>query len=145
MVCDGGKLVGAAAPTLESVTDTVQRLLSEAEREKVVPQMATATRAFERSASETEKLSRDGQVFVKDAQKLVQELNGSVRKADPILANLNKASAEAAAAARHARSTASRLDNPQTVQDLQATLANTPPRWMSPGNGKPGMQPAVSA
>jgi len=136
MVCDGGKVVGAAAPTLESVTDTVQRLLSEAERERVVPQMVTATKAFERSADETEKLSRDGQVFVKDAQKLVQELNGSVRKADPILANLNKASAEAATATSHVRATAARLDNPQTVQDLQATLANArklTDRWQAVG------------
>ncbi|MFM7465290.1 MAG: MlaD family protein [Cyanobium sp.] len=136
MVCDGGKVVGAAAPPLESVAETVQRLLSDAERQRVVPQMVSATKAFERTAGETEKLSRDGQVFVKDAQKLVQELNGSVRKADPILANLNKASAEAAAATRHARATAARLDNPQTVQDLQATLANArklTDRWQAVG------------
>ncbi|MFM7169425.1 MAG: MlaD family protein [Cyanobium sp.] len=136
MVCDGGKVLGSAAPTLESVTDTVQRLLSDAEREQVVPQMATATRAFERTAGETEKLSRDGQVFIKDAQKLVQELNASVRKADPILANLNRASAEAAAATRHARAVTARLDNPQTTQDLQATLANArklTDRWQAVG------------
>jgi len=136
MVCNGGKVSGVAAPTLESVTDTVQRLLSQAENEKVVPQMASATRAFERTAGETEKLSRDGQVFVKDAQKLVQELNASVRKADPILANLNKASAEAAAATSHARAVTARLDNPQTTQDLQATLANArklTDRWQAVG------------
>jgi phospholipid/cholesterol/gamma-HCH transport system substrate-binding protein len=98
--------------------------------------MASATRAFERTAGETEKLSRDGQVFVKDAQKLVQELNASVRKADPILANLNKASAEAAAATSHARAVTARLDNPQTTQELQATLANArklTDRWQAVG------------
>lgn len=136
IVCHDGKVAGVAAPTLESVTETVQRLLSQAEQEKVVPQMAQATRAFERTAGETEKLSRDGQVFVKDAQKLVQELNTSVRKADPILANLNQASSEAAAATRHARSVTARLDNPQTVKDLQATLANArklTDRWQAVG------------
>ncbi|MFN6352528.1 MAG: MlaD family protein [Cyanobacteriota bacterium] len=136
MVCDGGLVEGVAAPTLESVTDTVQRLLNQAEREKVVPQMASATRAFERTAGETEKLSRDGQVFVKDAQRLVQELNASVRKADPILANLNKASADAAAATRHARALTARIDNPQTTKDLQATLANArklTDRWQAVG------------
>ncbi|MEY4354057.1 MAG: hypothetical protein RLZZ609_2298 [Cyanobacteriota bacterium] len=136
MVCDGGLVEGVAAPTLESVTDTVQRLLNQAEREKVVPQMASATRAFERTAGETEKLSRDGQVFVKDAQRLVQELNASVRKADPILANLNKASADAAAATRHARAVTARIDNPQTTKDLQATLANArklTDRWQAVG------------
>ena len=135
-VCDGGKVVGVAAPTLESVTETVQRLLSQAEKERVMPQMAAATRAFERTAGETERLSRDGQVFVKDAQRLVQELNVSVRKADPILANLNKASAEAAAATRHARSITARFDNPKTAQDLQATLANArklTDRWNAVG------------
>jgi phospholipid/cholesterol/gamma-HCH transport system substrate-binding protein len=127
---------GVSAPTLESVTETVQRLLSQAERERVVPQMAAATRAFEKTAGETEKLSRDGQVFVRDAKRLVQELNASVRKADPILANLNKASAEAAAATRHARSVAARFDNPKTAEDLQATLANArklTDRWNAVG------------
>jgi phospholipid/cholesterol/gamma-HCH transport system substrate-binding protein len=123
-VCDGGKVQGVSAPTLESVTETVQRLLSQAERERVVPQMAAATRAFEKTAGETEKLSRDGQVFVRDAQRLVKELNTSVRRADPILANLNKASAEAAATTRHARAVAARFDNPKTAEDLQATLTN---------------------
>jgi len=135
-VCDGGKVAGVAAPTLESVTETVQRLLSQADRERLVPQMAGATRAFERSAGEAEKLSRDGQVFVKDAQRLVSELNASVRKADPILANLNKASAEAAAATRHARSVAARIDNPKLTQDLQATLTNArklTDRWSAVG------------
>ncbi|MFN9661332.1 MAG: MlaD family protein, partial [Cyanobacteriota bacterium] len=60
-VCDGGKVVGVAAPTLESVTETVQRLLGKAEKERKVPQMAAATRAFESTAGETEKLSREGQ------------------------------------------------------------------------------------
>jgi len=59
-----------------------------------------------------------------------------VRKADPILANLNKASAEAAAATSHARAVTARLDNPQTTQDLQATLANArklTDRWQAVG------------
>jgi phospholipid/cholesterol/gamma-HCH transport system substrate-binding protein len=135
-VCNGGKVVGVAAPSLESVTETVQRLLSQAEKERVVPQMAAATKAFERTAGETERLSRDGQVFVKDAQQLVRELNASVRKADPILANLNKASAEAAAATRHARAVAARIDNPKLTQDLQATMANArqlTDRWHAVG------------
>jgi phospholipid/cholesterol/gamma-HCH transport system substrate-binding protein len=135
-VCDGGRVQGVAAPTLESVTETVHRLLSQAEKERVVPQMAAATRAFEKTAGETEKLSRDGQVFVKDAQRLVKELNASVRKADPILANLNKASAEAAAATGHARAVAARIDNPKLTEDLQATLVNArklTDRWNAVG------------
>ncbi|MEB3194369.1 MAG: MlaD family protein [Cyanobacteriota bacterium] len=135
-VCDGAKVEGVAAPTLESVTETVQGLLRQAERERVVPQMAAATRAFERTAGETEKLSRDGQVFIQDAQRLVKELNTSVRRADPILANLNKASADAAAATRHVRAVTARIDNPKTTRDLQATLANArelTDRWNAVG------------
>jgi phospholipid/cholesterol/gamma-HCH transport system substrate-binding protein len=135
-VCDGAKVEGVAAPTLESVTETVQGLLRQAERERVVPQMAAATRAFERTAGETEKLSRDGQVFIQDAQRLVKELNTSVRRADPILANLNQASADAAAATRHVRAVTARIDNPKTTRDLQATLANArelTDRWNAVG------------
>jgi phospholipid/cholesterol/gamma-HCH transport system substrate-binding protein len=124
MVCDRGKVAGIAAASLDSVTETVQKLLDEADRSKLVPQMVAATRTFEATAREAQQLTRESQLFIRDGQRLVKDLNGSVVKVDPILANLNSATADAAKATRHASNLAAALDNPRTKADLQATLAN---------------------
>ena len=124
MLCNGGKLQGVAAASIDSITDTIQSLLEEAEQQKLVSQMVLATKEFEKAASEADKLTRDGQLFVRDAQRLVNELIPLVGRADPILVNLNAASADAAKASKHVKNVTAALDNPQTVADLQATLAN---------------------
>ncbi len=136
MVCNGGKVSGIAAANLDSVTETVQNLLDQADREKLVPQMVEATAAFAKTAKETEKLTRSGQLFLRDAQNLVTQLNRSVGKVDPILTNLNAASADAAKATGHINNFTAALDNPKTVADLQATLTNAKrltDRWSAVG------------
>ncbi|WP_216901940.1 MlaD family protein [Synechococcus sp. CCY 9618] len=136
MVCDGGKVSGIAAANLDTVTQTVQNLLEQAEREQLVTQMVAATAAFAKTAKETEKLTKSGEVFLSDAQKLVLNLNRSVGKVDPILSNLNLASADAAKASKHVSNLAAALDNPRTLADLQATLANAKQltdRWSAVG------------
>jgi phospholipid/cholesterol/gamma-HCH transport system substrate-binding protein len=131
MVCHGGRVSGVAAPTIDSVTETVQNLLDQAERTKLIDKMEAATVSFERTARETEKLTRDAQLFLRDGQKLVAGLNGVMRRTDPILTNvtaasrsIEAASADAAKASRSARNITAALDNPRSLADLQATLAN---------------------
>ena len=136
MVCNGGKVNGIAAANLDTVTQTVQDLLTQAEQEKLVLKMVEATNAFSSTAKETEKLTRSGQVFLREAQALVNELNRSVGKVDPILSNLNRASADAARATKHVSNLTAALDNPKTVADLQATLTNAKrltDRWSAVG------------
>ncbi|MBD2551053.1 MCE family protein [Microcystis elabens FACHB-917] len=136
MVCNGGKVTGVAAASLDSVTETVQSLLNQAEKEQLVQQMVAATAAFSKTARETEKLTKSGQVFLTDAQELVTQLNRSAGKVDPILSNLNHASADAARATKHVGNLAAALDNPKTVADLQATLTNAKQltdRWSAVG------------
>lgn len=123
-VCNGGRLKGVAAASLDSVTATVQRLLDQADRERMVEKLAAATESFERTSRETEKLIRDGQVFMGDTQQLVGKLQKSADRLDPILGSINTASVDAAKASRHVRNVTAALDNPRTVADLQATLAN---------------------
>ena len=143
MVCDRGRVPGVAAASLDTVTETVQKLLDDAERQKLVPQMVAATKSFEQSARETEKLSRQGQEFIKDTRGLVSNVNRAVSKADPIITNLNAASTDAARATKEAakaskdvrRITAS-LSTSGTLADLQATLANArklTERWQAVG------------
>lgn len=117
MVCAGNELQGVAAASLSSVTELMQQLLSQAQQEKILPQVANTTRSFDAT-------SREANLFLKDAQRLVNELNASVGKADPILANLNAASADAAAAGRHVRNLTASLDNPQTLAEIKTTVSN---------------------
>jgi len=136
MVCNGGRVSGIAAASLDSVTETVQQLLNQAEKERLVHQMVEATVAFTRTARETEQLTKSGQVFLRDAQVLVDQLNRSAGKVDPLLTNLNQASRDAARATKHAANLTAALDNPRTVADLQATLANARQltgRWSAVG------------
>jgi len=117
MVCAGNELNGVAAANLQSVTELMQELLAQAEREKILPQLASTTRSFDAT-------SREAQIFIKEAQRLVKDLNAAVGKADPILANLNAASAEALAAGRHVRNLTATLDNPKTLAELKTTVGN---------------------
>ena len=96
MVCQNGMVQGLSSATLSSVTDTVQKMLDEADQQKLVNKLVAATVSFEATADETKKLTIDGQVFLKDAQVLVNQLNRSATKLDPILANINTASVDTA-------------------------------------------------
>jgi len=143
MVCHRGRVAGVSAASLDTVTETVQKLLDDAERQQLVPQMVAATKSFEQSARETEKLSREGQVFIKDTRGLVKNVNRAVGKADPIITNLNAASADAALATREAakaskdvRRITTSLSTSGAVADLQATLTNArklTDRWQAVG------------
>jgi len=136
MVCQSNRVPGVTAASFDSVTETMQRLLNEADRSKLVPQMVSATKSFEDTAVQTQKLTRDGQLFVRDARQAVAQLNASMARATPILNNLNAASVDAQRATHHASRLAARLDNPKLTADLQATLANARQltnRWQAVG------------
>ena len=131
MLCNGGRVQGVAAPSIDSVTETVQSLLRQAEQAKLVEKLVTATTSFDRTARETEKLSRDGQRFLNDGRRLLNGLNAAVAQTDPILKTMQSASrqidaasADAAKASRSARNITAAIDNPRSLADLQATLAN---------------------
>ena len=136
MLCQSTQVPGVATASLQSVTATVQKLLDQADRDKLVSKMVAATARFEATAREAEKLSKDGQVFVAQANRLLGTLNRSAGKIDPILTNANNATLDVAQASRHIRNLSAALDNPRTVADLQATLANAKQltdRWNAVG------------
>jgi phospholipid/cholesterol/gamma-HCH transport system substrate-binding protein len=136
MVCQNGLVQGVASATFSTVTDTVQSLLNKADSDKLIEKLVAATVSFESTADETKKLTIDGQAFLKDAQVLVNQLNRSVTKLDPIITNINAASVDTAKATKHINNLAAALDNPKTVADLQATLTNAKQltdRWSAVG------------
>jgi phospholipid/cholesterol/gamma-HCH transport system substrate-binding protein len=137
MVCDGGKVRGVEAPTLESVTATVQGLLEQVDQERLVKRLVRATDSFDKTAEEIRRLSAHGETFVDNADQLVTGLTGVVGKTDPIVNNLQAASLDARQASQSVKRLSARLDNPQVVGDLQATMANArrlTERWEAVGN-----------
>ncbi len=129
MVCQNGLVQGVASATLNSVTETVQKMLNQADSEKLVAKLVAATVSFQSTADETKKLTLDGQVLVK-------KLNQSLTNIDPILINFKAASLDTAKATRHINNLTAALDNPRTVADLQATLTNAKQltdRWSAVG------------
>lgn len=117
MVCAGGEVSGVAAASLSSVTTLMQNLLDQANDQKLVPQLTQATIRF----GDT---SQKANLFLGDARRLVKDLNTAVAKADPILANLNRATADAAKASGHIKNMTAAIDNPRTVSQLKGTVAN---------------------
>ena len=122
VVCPGTAITGQATASLETVLGSMQRILDDAERQGLVTDLATTLKSFDKAAKEAS-------VFLKDGQLLVRNIDGSVRRVDPILVNLNASSA-------HIRNLVSALDNPKTVSDLQGTVANAEKltaRWEAVG------------
>jgi phospholipid/cholesterol/gamma-HCH transport system substrate-binding protein len=129
MVCSGGDVRGLVAPSLADVTETMQRLFSEAEQRRLVPELVATTKAFGATAERADRL-------IADTQRLSRELQRSVSQADPILRNLDRASANAARATGNVANVTAALDNPRTIADLKNTLNNASKltaRWESVG------------
>lgn len=122
IVCPGTAIQGETNASLETVLGTMQRILDDAERQGLVTDVASTLKSFNKAAKEAS-------IFLKDGQLLVRNIDGSVRKVDPILANLNASSA-------HIRHLLAALDNPKTIADLQTTVANAEKltaRWEAVG------------
>lgn len=110
VLCDGAQISGVEAPSLDTVTASMQRLLQQAEKEKLVSNLVGSTKQFDATAE--------------DVQKLIEQLSREVARAQPTINNLNKATAEAAEASVHIKNIAAAFDNPQTVNQLKQTVSN---------------------
>jgi len=110
VVCPGTTVQGLSTASLESVMATMQRILDEAERQGLIKDIATTVRSFDKTA-------KAANLFLKDGQTLVRTIDGSVRRVDPVIANLDASSV-------HIRNLTAALDNPKTIAQLQGTVAN---------------------
>ena len=109
-LCDGSPVRGEEAPSLSSIMETLQQLLSEAQSARIVPNLAKSTQQFELTAKEIEAV--------------VKQLQLEIARAQPMVSNLNAATANAAAASAHVNNIAAALDNPTTLEELRQTAAN---------------------
>ena len=102
-LCDGAMVRGEEAPSLASVTETLQQLLNEAQTAGIVPNLAQSTQQFERTA--------------KVIEVAVKQLQREIARAQPMVTNLN-------AATGHVNSIVAAMDNPATLAELRQTAAN---------------------
>ncbi len=121
-VCAGSSLKGENAASIASLTATVQKLLEQVEKEKLIPDLAKTTRSFDRTAMEATQ-------FMEDGQQLIRELEAAVKNAQPTIDNLNASTA-------NIRNITRALDNPKTVSELKTTVTNAEQltaRWKAVG------------
>ena len=102
-LCNGGTVMGREAPSLSTVTATMEELLAQVQDERVIPQM---TASLERINSTTQKF-----------ETLTLQLQEELAKAAPVIRNLEAATA-------HVNNIVASFDNPQTLSQLKQTVAN---------------------
>ena len=102
-LCNGGIVMGSEAPSLLTVTATMQELLAQVQGERVIPNMAVSLELINAT--------------MKKFEALTLQLQDELAKAAPVIRNLETATA-------HVNNIVASLDNPQTLSELQQTVAN---------------------
>ena len=110
IVCEGGLIKGEATPSLTTVMGLMEKLLTQAEQDKLLSKGATTFTALT-------KTSEDFSALAEKAEGLVAELQTAVQNAGPVIANLDSATA-------HASNVLGALDNPTSLNELKKTVSN---------------------
>jgi phospholipid/cholesterol/gamma-HCH transport system substrate-binding protein len=103
IVCEGGLVKGEPTPSLTTVMGLMERILTQADQDKLISKGATTFTALTNLAEQ--------------ADVLVAELQSAVKNAGPVIDNLDSATA-------HASNVLGALDNPRTLNELQKTVSN---------------------
>ena len=102
-LCDGATVVGREAPSIATLTNTFQELLTQAKTEKLIPNAAASIEQIDATA--------------KSFEALTVQLQAELSKVDPVLRNLQAATA-------HANNIVASLDNAETLSSLRKTATN---------------------
>ena len=102
-LCDGSTVQGREAASLSTVTQTLQELLAQAQRERVIPHAAESLEQIDATARQFEALT--------------VQLQDELARAAPVIRNLELATA-------HLNHIVASLDNPETLNELKQTAAN---------------------
>ena len=102
-LCDGSTVQGREAASVSTVTQTLQELLAQAQKDRVIPHAAESLEQIDATAKQFEALT--------------VQLQDELAKAAPVIRNLELATA-------HLNNIVASLDNPQTLSELQQTAAN---------------------
>ena len=109
-LCDGAVIRGEEAPSITTVIESMQLLLSDFKSELIVPNLADSTSQIDLTAKEVEML--------------VLQLRKDLDQVVPVLQNLRAASANAVDATAKAKNILGAIDNQKTISYLIETAAN---------------------
>ena len=123
-LCDGATIQGQEAPSLTTVTESLQLLLSQAKDAQLVPNLAKSTEQFEQTAIDASKFLTNADATSREIDALVEQLRVEIARAQPMIENLNAATANAVQASVHVNNIVAALDNPKTLNELRQTAAN---------------------
>ena len=109
VLCDGATIQGNEAPSIATITNSLQEILEQVKKENLVPKLVGSTQQFDATLT--------------DIQQLSNQLSVDLARAAPTISNLNEAMAQAASASRHINNVVSAFDNPTTITDLKQTVS----------------------
>ena len=123
-LCNGATIQGQEAPSLTTVTESLQLLLSQAKDAQLVPNLAKSTKQFEQTAIDASEFLTNADATSREIAGLVEQLRVEIARAQPMIDNLNAATANAMQASAHVNNIVAALDNPKTIIELRQTAAN---------------------
>ena len=123
-LCDGATIQGQEAPSLSTVTETIQSLLAEAQKANLIHALAQSTQQFETTSKDASIFLNNADQAVEEIDLLVKQLRAETAKVRPIIENLNAATGNAVKASVHVNNIVAALDNPKTLNELRQTAAN---------------------
>ena len=123
-LCDGATIQGQEAPSLSTVTETIQSLLAEAQKANLIPALAQSTQQFETTSKDASIFLNNADQAVEEIDLLVKQLRAETAKVRPMIENLNAATGNAVKASVHVNNIVAALDNPKTLNELRQTAAN---------------------
>jgi phospholipid/cholesterol/gamma-HCH transport system substrate-binding protein len=130
-VCAGDLVQGVPSPSLSSVMGQVEELLTQARGQNLVGKVSETTTAVTTTSKAFAGTARRADRVLDGGDGLVNDLRGAVQQAQPVLANLRRATDEAnvamgnaKAASQHVRNITAAFDNPKTLAELRNTLSN---------------------
>lgn len=124
ILCDGDTIRGQSGATLTSVTASLEKLLDQAQKSNLIPELVKSTKQFGTTSQDASKFLDTADEAAQNVDALVQQLRDEVARAQPTIDNLNRATAEAASAAASINNLAKAFDNPETVSELKQTVTN---------------------
>ena len=124
ILCNGATIQGESPASLSTVTASLEKLLNEAQKSNLIPELVESTKQFGITSQDASKFLNTADLAAENVDTLVHQLRAEVARAMPTIENLNRATAEAADAAAHINNLAGAIDNPETVSDLKQTVTN---------------------
>ncbi len=104
ILCDGASIPGEPLANISTMTEALERLLRQSEKDKVVSNLVDSTKQFDQTQ--------------KNLDELINQFKSELIRAEPIITNLNKATS-------HINNILGSLDNPNTLQDLKNITSKT--------------------